>query len=218
MCGSDAQRCWRGAGPRPSGGVRAGGGNQVRCLTVGRGWAVWGCGQAGLTIRHVLTSIIRSIWSRALGLRIWAFSAAGCCLVRAECTLERGPGADELRPDLPACGSDGVGAGCCRSGCLLSVLVAGRECSGGCVPRLAGGGCELTCVRHATGLVGCWRAVTAAAERPRDRPGGAFSGAHRVVERGQRADELLQVLGRRRGPAAGRIWVPLRAESAGSGC
>ena len=85
--------------------------------------------------------------------------------------------------------------------------------------RLRWSFCELmTCVRHATGLVGLWRAVTAAAERPRDRPGGAFSGAHRVVERGQGLDELLYVLGRRRGPAAGQIWVPLRAGSDGSGC
>ena len=65
-------------------------------------------------------------------------------------------------------------------------------------------GCELmTCVRHATGLVGRWRAVTVVAERPRDRPGGAFSGAHRVVERGQGPDELLYVLGRRRASGMG---------------
>ena len=47
---------------------------------------------------------------------------------------------------------------------------------------------------------------------------GTVGGPHGAVGRGQGADELLQVLGRRRGPAAGRIWVPLRAESDGSGC
>ena len=122
----------------------------------------------------------------------------------------RDPGADELRPDLPACGSGGVGAGCRRSGCLLSVLVGGRECSGGCVPRLLGG-CELTFVRHATGPVGCWRAVTAAAERLIDRSGGAFSGAHRVVEQGQGADQLSRV---QIGGGYGCCW---RACSARSG-
>ena len=31
---------------------------------------------------------------------------------------------------------------------------------------------------RAAGLLGCWRAATAAAERPRDMPGGALSGAN----------------------------------------
>jgi hypothetical protein len=97
--------------------------------------------------------------------------------------------------------------------------LAGHHGDPGCgqAGGLWGGLCGDSCASVPQVLLGCWRASTAAAVPARDRPDDAFSGPHRVVERGQAPDELLYVLGRGRGPAAGRIWVPLRARSARSG-